>query len=102
MRAPSISEVPLSKLADSVFSVGFDCENCSRGGRGGIGAAKDQDVGTGGRLEVESGIGEGMDSSVVFAEDFIDANNLVDMGFGVGVYLFNGVEVWGSGADIRQ
>ena len=59
LHAPNISEVPLSKLADSVFSVGFDCEMVSRGGRGGIGAAKDQDVGTGGRLEVESGNGGG-------------------------------------------
>ena len=84
MRAPKISEVPLSTLADSVFSVGFDCEICSRGGRGGIGAAKDQDVGTGG------GNGGGMDSSVEIAEDLFDAKNLVDMGFGVGVYLFNG------------
>ena len=40
---------------------------------------KDQDVGVGGRLEVESGNGGGMDSSVKIAEDVIDAKNVVGM-----------------------
>ena len=80
-----------------------------------MGAVKDQHVGTGGRLEVESGDGGVIDSSVEIAEDvidakklvdteitedFIDAKKFVDMGLGVGAYLFNGVEMWGSGADI--
>ena len=58
---------------------------------------KDQDVGTGRRLDVESGHGEGMDESVEvakvfcdaekcvdkeFAEDCIDAKNCVHMGLG--------------------
>ena len=43
-----------------------------------------------------------MDSSVEIAEDFMDTKNCVDTGLGVGVYLFNGVEVWGSGAGMRQ
>ena len=63
---------------------------------------KDQDAGAGGRLEVESGNGGGMDSSVEIAEVFMDTKKFVDMECGVGVYLFNGVEVWGSGADMRQ
>ena len=46
-------------------SAGFDGKNVSAGG---IGAVKDQDVGTGGRLDVESGNGGGMDSSVEIAK----------------------------------
>ena len=80
-----------------------------------MGAVRYQGVGTGGRLEVERGDGGGMHSSVDFAkvfgdaekcvdkeiaEDCIDADHFVDMGFGVGVRLFNGVEMWGSGADM--
>ena len=63
---------------------------------------KDQDVGTGGRLEVESGDGGGMDSSVEMAEELIDAKNCIDMGLGVGHHLLHDVEIWGSGADIGQ
>ena len=37
-----------------------------------------------------------MDSSVEIAKD------LIDMGLGVGDYLFHDVEIWGSGADIGQ
>jgi hypothetical protein len=73
--APKIAEVPLLKLADSVFSAGFDGHICSRGG---IGAVKDQDAGTGGRLEVESGNGGGMDSSVEIAKVFHDEKKCVE------------------------
>ena len=43
---------------------------------------RDQDVGTGGGPEVESGDGGGMDSSVEIAEELIDATHLIDVGFG--------------------
>ena len=65
--APHHDLVPISKLADSVFSAGFDDRIRSRGG---IGAVKYQDVGTGGRLEIESLNGGGMDSSVEIAKGF--------------------------------
>ena len=39
---------------------------------------KDQDVGTGGRFEVESGDGGRMDSSVEIAKVFGDAEKWVD------------------------
>ena len=66
--APHHDLVPISKLADYVFSAGFRVWICSRGG---LGAVKSQDVGTGGRREVESGNGGGMDSSVEIAKVFL-------------------------------
>ena len=37
-----------------------------------------------------------MDSSLEIAENVIDAQMFVDMGLGVGDYLFHDVEIWGS------
>ena len=36
------------------------------------------------------------------AEELMDATNFVDVGLGVGVYLFEGVEMRGSGSDMGQ